>query len=187
MSSATSQPSSSKWVTYAIEGFILVLALALGLTIRLAVLETAIVVSGSMEPTINIGDRLLVDHRATLSGNWKRGDIIFFDAPEDWGGVDTLTKRVIGLPGETVSVEANRVLINGRELPEPYVRRTKPEIEQKLLLRENEYFVMGDNRDNSEDSRELGPVGDKDIHGRAIFRLWPFGRFGRLPKTTYPF
>ena len=187
------QPESShKWITRIIEGVILVLALALGLTIRLAVLETAIVVSGSMQPTLDINDRVLIDHRASLHGKWRRGDILLFAPPKAWRNDEPLndeplTKRLIGLPGETIALVGNEVFINGKELPERYVHAPQREYGQTILLGEGQYFVMGDNRANSQDSRDLGPINEVDIEGRAIYRLTPLGRAGKLPLPEYPF
>lgn len=184
----TSSQSSHKWITRLIEGVILVLALVLGLTIRFAVLETAVVISRSMQPTMEVDDRVLIDHRTTLHGKWNRGDILLFSPPESWGGTDeSLTKRLIGLPGETIRLEATRVLVNGRELPETYIRQKNKNFVQTIQLEDEQYFVMGDNRDNSEDSRDMGPIDEENIRGRAIYRLAPFARFGRLPKAAYPF
>ena len=182
----TPKSSSSIWITRIIEGAILLLAVAFGLTIRYAVYETAIVISSSMEPTLGINDRIVVDHRESLKGHWRRGDIVFFHPPEEWGGEeDTLAKRVIGLPGETVRIEPTRVLVDGKELPEPYIRKREPDATRDFRLKPDEYFVMGDNRDRSDDSRENGPVPNERIRGRAVFRLAP--GFGKLPHPEYTF
>ena len=165
---------NSKTLTRILEGIILVMALVLGLAIRFGVYETAIVVSSSMEPTLLVDDRILVDHRKSLSGTWQRGDIVFFSPPPSWTGGESedigelLVKRVVGLPGETVSSLGGQIWVNRRPLDEPYLsrkidRQTPP---LSVVLGPNEYFVAGDNRDNSEDSRILGPIPNEVIHGR---------------------
>jgi signal peptidase I len=141
-----------------------------------------------MQPTLEVNDRLLIDHRTTLRQNWKRGDILLFDPPEEWGDSgDLLTKRLIGLPGETISIATGRVTINGRVLVEPYLQTTNREFAETITLLPGQYFVMGDNRGNSEDSRALGPINEENIRGRAVFCLTPIGRMGRLPHPDYGF
>ena len=180
---------SSKWVTYAIEGAILMLALILGLLIRAGVYETVLIPSASMEPTLKIGDRMLVDHRNSLHGRWRRGDIITFHPPESWQDPDQdlLVKRIIGLPGETVDIYQGKVYINGKELQENYLQAPMdPDDPIQLSLVPGQYFVMGDNRNNSDDSRDHGPVPEQDIRGRAVRLLAPFSRMGALPPPNYP-
>ncbi len=181
-----SKPSSgghsSKFLTRLIEGVILILAVVLGLMIRGGLYQTMTVISGSMQPTIEINDRVLIDRRQSLHGNWRRGDILLFKEPESWGGgEDMLTKRIIGLPGETVVVRLGRLYINDVALPEPYLSGA-PEAEMygPFILKAGQYFVMGDNRNNSEDSRDHGPINENDILGRAALRLWPLSRFGHV-------
>ncbi|HEX8236777.1 MAG TPA: signal peptidase I [Abditibacteriaceae bacterium] len=194
---------SSKLVAYLIEGAILVLALVLVLAIRFAVYEPALVISRSMEPSLLIDDRLLIDHRNSLHGTWRRGDIVLFAAPNSWNNEpsedvpvedrDQLIKRIIGLPGEKVDVFADQVWINGRLLAESYIKPSAPrpgeDIQQlrpiSVTLGTGQYFVMGDNRGNSEDSRIRGPIGDRDIIGRAVRVFWPWGRSGGLTVPDY--
>lgn len=183
----------NKTVSRLIEGVILLLALFLGLAIRFGVYESAIVVSSSMEPSLQINDRLLVDHRDSLRGTWQRGDIVFFKPPASWTGGETedtgelLVKRVVGLPGENVASNGGQIWINRAPLNEPYLdtktdRQTPP---INVVLKEDEYFVAGDNRDNSEDSRVNGPIPGDVIHGRAVRILWPTGRWGKLTRPAY--
>jgi signal peptidase I len=191
MSNDASNPKS-KTLTYILEGVILVMALLLGLAIRFWVYETGIVVSASMEPALQIDDRVLIDHRASLSGTWQRGDIVFFKPPPSWTGGETedtgelLVKRVVGLPGETVASSGGQIWINGAPLQEPYLNskadRDTPPI--SVVLAGDQYFVAGDNRDNSEDSRTFGPIPNSAIHGRAVRILWPLGR-GSLSLPDY--
>jgi signal peptidase I len=181
-------PPSSKWLTCLIELMILVLALVLVALLRVGVYEPAYIPSASMENTLQIGDRVLIDHRSSLHGKWQRGDIVLFKADEKWGGQDeTLIKRVIGLPGETVEVLDGQVCVDGRAIAaEPYVKE-KPIAEDvpPVTLGPGEYYVMGDNRNNSDDSRNNGPVKEENIRGRAVMIFYPFGRYGRLSKPSY--
>ncbi len=204
-----SKPKSSKWLVYCIEGAILVLALLLGLAIRYGVYESALVISRSMEPTLQVGDRLLIDHRSSLHGAWRRGDIVLFEPPASWNTgeeiegepPDQLIKRVVGLPGEIIEVRPEGVSINGRVLRESYINTTPPGdasasafapgsgsdplFSAPLKLGPGQYFVMGDNRANSDDSRRRGPVSDRNIQGRAVRLIGPWGRFGALPAPGY--
>lgn len=182
---STSESSSPPWLARALEIGILVLGVALVMLIRLAWLETAIVTSGSMEPTLRINDRLLVDHRASLRGTWAHGDVVLFDAPESWSGAgETLVKRVVALPGETVEVRAGGVVLNGTPIAEPYLPQAPPpsDAEPDALaspprkLGPDEYWVMGDNRWNSDDSRSNGPLPESAIRGHLLRILLPLSR-----------
>lgn len=185
---STPKAPKNKTLTYIIEGAIVLLACVLGLVIRLAVYETAIVTSDSMLPALARSDRLLVDHRSSLSGKWKRGDIIIFEPPVSWQDenlTDSYIKRVVGLPGETVQVLYGRVLINNKPLAEPYRKDAAREDDSTLpvMLARGQYWVMGDNRENSFDSRMAGPLPNEAINGRAVYRLGPFGRTGSLKQA----
>lgn len=187
-SNLSAKAPKNKTLSYAIEGAILVLALVLGLMIRLGVYETAIVTSDSMLPALERGDRLLIDHRSSLRGQWKRGDIVIFEPPAAWSDeTDTYIKRVIGLPGETVQVLYGQVKINNKPLTETY-RKDAPQADDSTLpvtLKSGEYWVMGDNRENSFDSRRGGPLPEAVISGRAVYRLGPFGRSGGMNAPKY--
>ncbi len=200
----TKKKSSNKWLTVAIEAAIVVAAVLLGIVFRVGVYETAIVTSGSMENTLQVSDRMLIDHRASLHGQWQRGDIVLFNDPQSWqeaaggapGGApasaapaeegDELVKRVIGLPGETVDIYNNQVYINSKALSEPYTKEAMVDNEnRRFTLSSGQYFVMGDSRNNSDDSRFHGPIEDNDIIGRAVRLVGPWGRFGVLPLPDY--
>ncbi len=192
---ADSKTASNKTLTWIIEGAIIVLALLLGLAIRLGVYESAVIISRSMSPTLLVGDRLLIDHRNSLHGQWRRGDIIAFTPPLSWAVAEEngeaqgeqYVKRVIGLPGETVDVQAGATAINGKLLGEPYINQTPSPDEglKRWTLGPDQYFVMGDNRANSADSRDHGPISDSDINGRAVRILAPLGRSGALKSPKY--
>ena len=137
---------------------------------------------------MKVGDRVLIDHRTTLKGEWQRGDVLLFNPPEDWGSDgDSLTKRLIGLPGETIRIDSFEIFVNGRKLSEPYIRHKYGDWNQTVHLGPKQYWVMGDNRDNSEDSRNLGPISEDDIMGRGLWRIYPPTRIGRLTRPNYGF
>ena len=142
-------------------------------------------VSGSsMETTLSDGDNLLVDKITYRFSEPKRFDIIVFPFQYD---TDTYyIKRIIGMPGETVQIDYDgNIYINGSLLEESYGReviQNPGRAAEPITLGEDEYFVMGDNRNNSEDSRDpsVGNIHRKDIIGRAWVRIWPFSKFGVL-------
>ena len=142
-------------------------------------------VSGSsMETTLSNGDNLLVDKITYRFSEPKRFDIIVFPFQYD---TDTYyIKRIIGMPGETVQIDYDgNIYINGSLLEESYGReviQNPGRAAEPITLGEDEYFVMGDNRNNSSDSRDpsVGNIHRKDIIGRAWVRIWPFSKFGVL-------
>ncbi len=142
-------------------------------------------VSGSsMETTLSDGDNLLVDKITYRFSDPKRFDIIVFPFQYD---TDTYyIKRIIGMPGETVQIDYDgNIYINGSLMEESYGReviQNPGKAAEPITLGEDEYFVMGDNRNNSSDSRDpsVGNIHRKDIIGRAWVRIWPFSKFGVL-------
>ena len=135
--------------------------------------------SPSMEPTLFVGDRVVVSKMSYWSKEPERGDIVVFKFPKDTK--INLIKRIIGLPGETLSVKDNRVYINNEALSETYVPTQKniPDF-GPVLIPQGQYFMMGDNRDNSADSRVWGFVTEELIRGKANYIYWPFGRVGKI-------
>lgn len=134
----------------------------------------------AMEPTVLDGQRLIVDTWA-YRGSYgpRRGDIVVF---ESWtSGVDFI-KRVIGTPGETIEIRDGAVWIDGERLEEPYLVQTTPGSGEAVVLGADEYYVLGDNRFNSSDSRDRGPVHRARIIGRLWFIYWPPRDFGAVPE-----
>ncbi len=153
------------------------IALAISVFVRpVTVLET------SMQPSIQPHDHLLMAGQAYRFGEVRRGDIIIFrsDIPEDTGsGSKLLIKRVIGVPGDIITISEGRVYMNGSEVREDYISGggTPGEI-YNLKVPKEEVFVMGDHRKVSLDSREFGCVEQSRIKGRAVLRFWPLDETG---------
>ena len=164
-------------------GIIILVALGVAFVVRTWVFETFYIPSGSMEPTLMIGDRILVDKLSfQLGGHISTGDIVVFRRPPHESviphSIKYLVKRVIGLPGETISSHGGQVYINGRLLHEPFLPKgtiTTGITTQKIPP--GHYFVMGDNREDSEDSGFFGPISSSLIVGKVVARIWPLGAF----------
>lgn len=157
----------------------IVVAVIASILVRSFLLEVFYIPSGSMEPTLDIGNRILVDKLSRSPGRFNI--VVFKRPPTDTVGpknIKYLVKRVIGLPGNVISSQHCQVLINGKVLPEPFLPKgtcTKSIAPQRVPR--GTYFVMGDNRSDSYDSRYFGPIKASSIVGRVIMRIWPLGRF----------
>ena len=161
---------------------LIVLPLLFVLLLKSLVFDTALVTSASMKPTLAKGDYLLTDHRAALRHRWQRGDIVIFWSPEGWDSRgETLIKRIVALPGEVVHYDDGQFHINGVIPAEPWVKE-KPDVEFRapVTLGPEEYWVLGDNRNESDDSSENGPISEEDIQARVVTRLLPYKKFGRV-------
>jgi signal peptidase I len=159
-----------------------VICLLIVIPFRMFVAQPYIVEGSSMDPTFKNGDYLIVDQLSFNFTTPKRGDVIILKFPEDTSRY--LIKRVIGLPNETVLVKNGKVTVKAGDkelsLDESYVRFEKSDSGQ-FRLGEGEYFVMGDNRAASSDSRIWGSVPEEDIVGKAIIRLLPLSSKHFLP------
>lgn len=164
-------------------------ALVVALLVKFFLFQVFFIPSGSMEHTLNIDDRVIVNKLSYKLHDINRGDIVVFERPEDRNDeIKDLIKRVIGLPGDAVSFEDNHVYINGELLEEPYLAPGMPSMghtyactpEEPCQVPEGMIWVMGDNRTNSKDSTYFGPINESDVVGRAFFRIWPLDRFGFL-------
>jgi len=162
---------------------VIVGALIVALVIKTFLLQAFYIPSRSMEPTLRIGDRVLVNKLAYKAHDVRRGDIVVFERPknEPPDAIKDLIKRVIALPGETISTENGQVMIDGRPLDEPYLPAgTVTDNLTKETVPAGEVFVMGDNRGDSRDSRFFGPIEESTIVGRAFVRIWPVTHLGFL-------
>ena len=172
--------SGGSWKTIIWETFRYALvAAAIIIPIRIFIAQPFIVSGNSMYPTFHDGEYLIVDELSKYIGEYHRGDVIILRYPNDPSKF--FIKRVIGLPGETVTVEGGKVTITGpthtepEVLDEPYVKNPKID-HMARTLDADEYFVMGDNRAQSSDSRIWGPVPSRLMDGKALLRLLPVTR-----------
>jgi signal peptidase I len=178
------QPARSFFVELA---EILLLAVGLYIVITFAI-QTVHVIGFSMVPTLNDNDYVLatkIDLRFTTP---SRGDIVILKDPFD--NSQDFVKRVVALPGERFKISRGQVFINGRQLEEPYLPKNDPWVTNAnwpvdnsgdpsgFLIPAGHYFVMGDNRNHSSDSRSFGPIALNQIESRAWIRLLPLGKFG---------
>lgn len=183
---------------------VIVVALFLSLFIDSTVIAKAEVEQSSMENTLFEGQQLIVSKLSYAFDEPKRGDIIIFLENEEKGNVidtfirslkgrfsssdeiaaeqERLVKRVIGVPGDEIDIQDGSVFINGEKLEESYANgETLPgNIELPITVEEDELFVIGDNREVSRDSRDFGPIDVKQVEGKAVFRIHPFNKMGKV-------
>lgn len=161
------------------------IALFIVLPIRLFVAQPFIVSGASMEPTFHTSEYLIVDQLTYHFEKPERGDVVIFKYPKDPSKY--FIKRVIGLPGETIQIEGTSVIVRndaspqGFILSESYIDDMSPSELITEVLGDDEYFVMGDNRNASSDSRAWGALPEENIVGRAFVRLFPFSEIGVMP------
>ena len=148
--------------------------------VRPFVMEAFWIPSGSMIPTLEIGDRVLVNKFIYRFTEPKRGDIIVFQSVDN--PKEDLIKRVVGLPGDEIAVRRGKLFLNGEPQKEPYTNKKLPDrtFFARTTVPKGHVFVMGDNRGNSADSRVFGPLPKKNIEGEAFLRFWPPHRIGLL-------
>jgi signal peptidase I len=156
---------------------VFVIAAVIAIVLRLFVVQTFFVPSGSMIPTLDINDRMLV---LKIGYTVRRGDIMVFrQPPNDTGDTnhEDLVKRVIGLPGETIWSEGNTVYIDGKPLAEPWLSAGTylGQPIQRQTIPAGDYFMMGDNRSDSDDSRDWGPLPGSYMIGRVLVVIWRHG------------
>lgn len=159
---------------------VIAMAILLATVVRQVVFQSYFIPSGSMLPTLQIGDRILVDKLSYDLHPVHRGDIIVFAKPASDVGdpsVHDLVKRVIGLPGDRIAAAGGHVYINGKLLKEPYLPSTAPTYDlPPEVVPKGDVFVMGDNRTDSKDSRFFGPISEKLIVGRVVLIFYPFSQ-----------
>jgi signal peptidase I len=165
-------------------------AFILAIGIRTLVAEARYIPSSSMEPTLEINDRLIIEKISYRFRTPQRGDVVVFsptDKLREQNFKDAFIKRVIGLPGEKVEVKGGTVYVNGTALREKYIEESPEYKYGPVEVPPDQYLVLGDNRNNSYDSHYWGFVPRKNLIGRAVVRFWPFNRLGSIDETpVYP-
>lgn len=143
----------------------------------------------SMQPNFYAGQFLVISRASYLLANPERGDVVVFNAPGNGPEDPPLIKRLIGMPGETVALREQQVYVDERPLEEPYILEACRENrcrDEEWQLGPDEYFFMGDNRNNSKDSRVFGPVPRDRIVGEAMIRYWPPEDWGIVEHFRFP-
>ncbi len=182
----------------------LVLTLLIYLVIHNFVAQPFEVQQSSMRPTIVDGEYILIDKLTPRFGGYDYGDVVVFNPPSGTGldaqGIPFI-KRIIGMPGDTVTLENGRVFVTRADaspvrIEEPYVIADgdgsaatlcpREDCPQEWIVADDEYFVMGDNRPSSQDSRVFGPIEEGTILGRAWLRYFPLDRVGLIERPEYP-
>jgi signal peptidase I len=193
-------PQNRRISTNGIERFLLAFTVMMPTFVILpclykSIVEARYIPSGSMLPTVQINDRLIIDKLSYQFSNPQRGDIIVFNATKELEKQElkgTFINRVIGLPGDRVEVKASKVYINDKVLSEKYLNEAPKynwksnELTPDGIIPENHYVVLADNRNNSYDSHYWGFVPKEKIIGRVSKRFWPLSRAGEIdPKPDY--
>lgn len=171
---------------------VIVFSIAIFLLVYLLIFQPHKIKGTSMEPNFPNDQYLLTDKVSYRLGEPERGDVIVFAAPETNG--EEFIKRIIGLPGERISIKDGRIFINGKVLEEPYLSDSiytqsgsfMSEGEEKQIPNDG-FFVLGDNRQASSDSRAWGFIKEDDITGRAWIIYWPPPEVGLVPEASYNF
>jgi signal peptidase I len=165
---------------------VIVGAVVVALLIKTFVVQAFRIPSDSMVPTLIQGDRVLVNKLSYEAHDLNRGDVVVFSRPPGLpagpGEPEDLIKRVIGLPGDELVTRDGDVYVNDRVLNEPYLPEGTASygLDQPITVPDDQVFVMGDNRENSTDSRVFGPIESDTVIGRAFMVMWPPGRIGAL-------
>ena len=165
-------------------------AFVLAIGIRTLVAEARYIPSSSMEPTLEINDRLIIEKISYRFRTPERGDVVVFSPTDELKKQnfrDAFIKRVIGLPGEVVEVKGETVYVNGQALREKYIEESPDYEYGPVEVPLDQYLVLGDNRNNSYDSHYWGFVPRDNLIGRAVVRFWPLNRLGSIDETPiYP-
>ena len=176
--SETAEPQPGAWAAarhFVVETLqVIAPALVLALIVHLFLAQATIVYGQSMEPNLHPNQRLIVDKLSYRLHAPQRNDIVVVDLPEM---EEMLVKRIVALPGETVEVRGGTVYVNDVAIPEPYDHDLTAYDMAPLTLGPLAYFVMGDNRGNSNDSRSFGPITRDEVVGRVWLRYWPLDQF----------
>jgi signal peptidase I len=171
-----------------LQGIVVVLALLV--MVYLFIMSPQEIQGASMEPNFHNGEYILTNKVLYKFRDPIRGDVVIFKSPVN-KEIDYI-KRVIGLPGDTVSLHDNSFWVNGEKVEEPYLAAGTPIFggsylaeRQSIVVPPGTYFVSGDNRAHSSDSREFGPIAKEDFIGVAVFRYFPFSLMGPITRPTY--
>ncbi len=171
-----------------LQGIVVVMALLV--MVYLFIMSPQEIQGASMEPNFHNGEYILTNKVLYKFRDPIRGDVVIFKSPMN-KEIDYI-KRVIGLPGDTVSLHDNALWVNGEKVEEPYLASDTPILGgsylaegQSIVVPPGTYFVCGDNRAHSSDSREFGPIAKEDFIGVAIFRYFPFSLMGPISRPTY--
>lgn len=182
------EPDPAPQLRRELRGWTRDLAVALGLALVIIIfLYQPVKVEGtSMNPLLSDQERIFINKFIYHFEPIDRGDVVVFWYPLDRS--KSFIKRIVGLPGETVEIRFGRVYVNGKELPDQFVPPSYLDGSTygPIEITPDEYFVMGDHRDSSNDSRVFGPVPRQYIYGKAVFAYWPVDHFGSLtlPSTV---
>jgi len=164
-------------------GITILIAVAVFALLRLTVQSYTVVMS-SMEPNFHDGDCIMVNKTSYRSSGPQRGDIIIFDPP--FASLHPFIKRVIGLPGDIVEIRSGWVFIDGIPLEDEYIKERPNYTMEATEIPESEYFVLGDNRNSSNDSHNGWTVPRDNIIGKAWFTYWPPSKLGVVKHYSYP-
>lgn len=169
----------------------IVVALAIFVVVYLFFYQPHQVKGASMEPNFHDGEYILTNKYEYRFSDPKRGDVIVFKSPQN-PEIDFI-KRIIGVPGDQVKLSDNHFFINDVQLEEVYIAPTLYtyngsylQEDQTITVPDNNYFVVGDNRPRSSDSREWGTINRSSIIGKSQLRYWPYDRFGLIEGVDYP-
>ncbi len=174
----SSQPSTAKAAFSWLRD--LALSVVIAIIVILFLYQPVKVEGTSMMPSLVNQERIFINKFVYRFSPVQRGDTVVFQFPQDPS--KSYIKRVIGMPGDTVEVISGTVFVNGQPLNEPYVPEEMRDVHSagRVTLKSDEYYVMGDHRNSSNDSRNWGPVKRSYIYGKAVFVYWPLDRLGLL-------
>ena len=178
-------PQTKIWSSWQENLVLITIALCLALLIRTFIAEPRLIPSESMYPTLHTGDRLVIEKVSYRLHPPKMGDIVVFNSPPElqrrgYPQNQAFIKRVIGVPGSVISISQGKVYLNGKALTEDYIAEPPNSPFPEIKVPEGAFFVMGDNRNDSNDSRYWGFVPSKNLIGHATFRFWPLDRTGLI-------
>ena len=185
MSSQENDASLKAWRSLRENLILITIALVLAFFIRTFIAEPRYIPSDSMLPTLETGDRLVIEKISYRFNSPKFGDIVVFQPPPElqrrgYSKDQAFIKRVIGTPGDTLKIDNGKVYLNGNILQEDYIKEPPLKPYPLVKVPPNQYFMMGDNRNDSNDSRYWDFLPRQNIIGKAALRFWPLGRIGTI-------